>query len=74
MTRKVLIWSYEIVRCKEEFERLENKYLPNRSMNRENRTHSSSALLLLRNPRKAMYDPESAYLELRDRAVERRNC
>ena len=70
MTRKVLIWSYEVVLCKEEFARLENKYLPNRSMNRENWTQSLSALLLLlRNPRKAMHDPESAYLELRDRAV-----
>ena len=73
MTRKVLIWSYEIVLLKGEIERLENRYLPNRSLNRQNWTHSLSALLLLRNPRKAMHDPESAYLELRDRAVERRN-
>ena len=73
MTRKVLIWSYEIVLLKGEIERLENRYLPNRSLNRQNWTHSLSALLLLRNPRKAMHDPESAYLELRDRAVERKN-
>ena len=69
MTRKVLVWSYEIVLLKEEIEKLENRYLPKRSGNRQNRTHSLSALLLLRNPRKAMHDPESAYLELRDRAV-----
>ena len=73
MTRKVPFWSYEIVLLKGEIERLENRYLLNRSVNKQNRTYSSSALLLLRNPRKAMYDPESAYLELRDRAVERRN-
>ena len=71
MTRKVLIWSYEIALLKEEIEKLENRYLPNHSVNRQN---ILSALLLLRNPRKAMYDPESAFLELRDRAVERRNC
>ena len=70
MTRKVLIWSYEIVLLKREIERLENRYLPNGSVNRQNRTHILSALLLVRNPRKAMYDPESAYLELRDRAVD----
>ena len=58
---------------KREKEKLENRYLPNRAVNRQNRTHILSALLLLRNPRKAMYDPESAYLELRDRAVEKRN-
>ena len=69
---KVLIWSYEIVLLKEELERLENRYLLNRSVNRQNRTRSSSALLLLRDPRKVMYDPESASVELRDRAVERR--
>ena len=73
MTRKVFISSYEIVLLKGEIERPENRYLPNRSVNRPNWTCSYSALLLLRNPRKAMYDPESAYLELRDRAVERRN-
>ena len=73
MTPKVLIWSYEIVLLKEEIERLFNRYLLNRSVNRQNRTRSSSALLLFRNPRKAMYELESAYLELRDRAVERRN-
>ena len=56
---------------KREIERLENRYLLNRSVNRQNRTHIFPALLLLRNPRKAMYDPESAYLELRDRAVEK---
>ena len=69
---KVLIWSYEIVLLKEELERLENRYLLNRSVNRQNRTRSSSALLLLSDPRKVMYDPESASVELRDRAVERR--
>ena len=69
MTRKVLIWSYEIMLLKGDIERLENKYLPNRSVNRQNRTHTSSALLLLRKPRNSMYDPESAYLELRGRAV-----
>ena len=73
MTRKVPFWSYEIVLLKGEIVRLENRYFPNRSVNRQNRTHILSALLLLRNPRKAMYDPESAYLELRDRAVENRN-
>ena len=52
MTRKVPIWSYEIVLLKEEIERLENKYVLNRSVNRENRTHSSSALLQLRKPGK----------------------
>ena len=58
---------------KEEIEKLENRYLPKPSGNRPNWTHRLSALLLLLNPRKAMHDPESAYLELRDRAVERRN-
>ena len=60
---------------KGEIERPENRYLPIRSVKRQNRTRSSSALLLLLlgNPRKAMYDLESVYLELRDRAVERRN-
>ena len=72
MTRKVLIWSYEIVLLKGEIEKLENRYLPNRSVNRQNRTHILSALLLLRNPRKTMYAQESAYLELPDRAVERK--
>ena len=73
MPRKVRIWSYGIVLLKRKIESLENRYLPNRSVNRQNRTHILSALLLLCNPRKAMYDPESAYLELRDRAVEMRN-
>ena len=72
MTPKVLIWSYEIVLLKGEIEKLENSYYVNHPENSQNRTHSSSALLLLRNPRKAMYDPESAYSELRDRAVERK--
>ena len=63
MTRKVLIWSYEILLLKEEIERLENRYLPNRSVNRQNLIHILSALLLLRIPREATYDPESAYLE-----------
>ena len=73
MTRKVPFWSYEIVLLKGEIVWLENRYLPNRSLKRQNRTHILSALLLLRNPQEAMYDPENAYLELRDRAVERRN-
>ena len=73
MIRKVIIWSYEIVLLKREIERLENRYLPNLSVNRQNRTQILSALLLLHNPRKAMYAPESAYLELRDRAVEKKN-
>ena len=70
MTPKVLIWIGEFVLLKREIERLENRYLPKRSGNRQNRTHIISALLLLRNPREAMYDPESAYLELRDRDVD----
>ena len=75
MTPKLLIWNLELrdPLLKGEIERLENRYLLIHSANRQNRTHSSSALLLFRNPRKAMYDPKSAYLELRDRAVERRN-
>ena len=72
MTPKVLILIGEFVLLKREIERLENRYLLICSVNRQNRTHSSSALLLLRNSPKSLYDPKGAYLELRDRAVERR--
>ena len=61
MIPKMLILSYEILRLKGEIDKLESNYLLNLSVKRQIGNHSSSALLLFRNPREAMYDPRSAY-------------